>query len=83
MDGTGGGSENRKHQKPATYSQETCAELARKSQEEGFAGGLPARNMPEFRTAACPASAHGVSRWMAVDGVSRWMAVDNLWITCG
>ena len=72
MDGTGGGSENRKHQKPATYSQETCAELARNSQEEGFTGGLRACNARMFRHG--PAPAVGTL-------LSRGMAVDNLWIT--
>ena len=74
MDGTGGGSENRKHQKPATYSQETCAELARKPQEEGFAHGLPVRNTPGIRYR----SARG-----GIAVVSRMVAVDNLWITMG
>ena len=78
MDGTGGGSENRKHQKLATYSQETCAELARKPQEEGFTGGLPAHNMPGIRTTACPASVRCVSRIVAVDNL--WI---TLWITMG
>ena len=74
VNGTGGGSENSEHQKPATYSQKTCAELARNSQEEGFTGGLPARNPRMFRHG--PAPAVGTL-------LSRGMAVDNLWITMG
>ena len=72
-DRTGGGSENSKHQKLATYSQETCAELVRKWQEEGFVGGLPARNMPGIRTTACHACGIVVSRAQPVDNV-----VDNV-----
>ena len=94
MNGTGGGSENSEHQKLPGYLQVTCAEIAGKRQEEGFAGGLSARNAPEFRTAACTASAHRLRAWRTASahGVSRlrmasvgwWLvAVDNLWITCG
>ena len=74
MDGTGGGSENSEHQKLPGYLQVTCAEIAGKQQEEGFAGGLQARNARGFRSQARPA--------MRVV-VSRMMAVDNLWITRG
>ena len=70
----------RKQQTPETRPiiagdlRRTCAELARNLQEEGFTGGLPARNSRMFRMAACYAPAHGVS---------RAAIVDNLWITCG
>lgn len=74
MNGTGGGSENSEHQKLPGYLQVTCAEIAGKQQEEGFAGGLPARNAGGFGYRTCHATAHRVSR-------SR--AVDNLWITRG
>ena len=74
MDGTGGGSENSEHQKLPGYLQVTCAEIAGKQQEEGFAGGLQARNARGFRSQAHPA--------MRVV-VSRGMAVDNLWIIMG
>ena len=74
MNGTGGGSENSEHQKLPGYSQVTCAEIAGKQQEEGFAGGLPARNAPGFRHG--PAPAVGTP-------LSRGVAVDNLWITMG
>ena len=56
----------------ARYSQETCAELARNSQEEGFAGGLPARNARMFRHGPAPAVGILLSRGMAVDNI-----VDN------
>lgn len=59
MNGTGGGSENSKHQKLPGYLQVTCAEIAGKQQEEGFAGGLPARNTPGIRYTAC-AGWHGL-----------------------
>ena len=72
MNGTGGGSENSKHQKLPGYSQGNCTEIAGKQQEEGFAGGLQARNARGLSYQACPAPVHGVS---------RMMAVDNLWIT--
>ena len=74
MNGTGGGSENSEHQKLPGYSQVTCGEIAGKQQEEGFAGGLPARNTRVLPCRACLALVHGVS---------RVMAVDNLWITMG
>ena len=45
-----------------------------KQQEEGFAGGLPARNAWMFRHG--PAPAVGTP-------LSRGVAVDNLWITMG
>ena len=45
-----------------------------KWQEEGFTGGLPARNVRMFRHG--PAPAVGTP-------LSRGMAVDNLWITMG
>ena len=45
-----------------------------KWQEEGFAGGLPARNARELPYRACLVLAHGVS---------RIVAVDNLWIIRG
>lgn len=74
MNGTGGGSENSEHQKLPGYSQVTCAEIAGKWQEEGFTGGLPARNTRVLPYPTCPTPAHGVS---------RMVAVDNLWITRG
>ena len=45
-----------------------------KQQEEGFTGGLPARNARTFRHG--PAPAVGTQ-------LSRGVAVDNLWITMG
>ena len=45
-----------------------------KQQEEGFAGGLPARNARVLPYRACPVPVHGGS---------RVVAVDNLWITMG
>lgn len=49
-------------------------ETQRKQQEEGFAGGLPARNARMFRHEPAP----------AVGILLSWgMAVDNLWITMG
>ena len=48
-----------------------CEEIARKLQEEGFTGGLPAHNAREFRRAACPVpgmASVGGWLWMAVDG---------------
>ena len=74
MNGTGGGSENSEHQKLPRYSQVTCAEIAGKQQEEGFAGELPARNARVLPYRACLSLVHGVS---------RVVAVDNLWITMG
>lgn len=74
MNGTGGGSENSEHQKLPGYLQVTCAEIAGKQQEEDFAGGLPARNVPGFRMVACPGPMHGGS---------RMVAVDNLWVIRG
>ena len=59
MNGTGGGSENSKPQKPPGYSQVTCREIAGKQQEEGFAGGLPARNARVLPYRACHVPAHG------------------------
>ena len=55
MNGTGGGSENSKHQKLPGYSQGNCTEIAGKQQEEGFAGGLQARNTRGLPYQACPA----------------------------
>ena len=57
MDGTGGGSENSEHQKLPGYLQVTCAEIAGKQQEEGFAGGLQARNARVLSYRACPGHA--------------------------
>lgn len=74
MNETGGGSENSEHQKPPGYLQVTCREIAGKPQEEGFAGGLPARNARGFGWPTCPAPMHGGS---------RMVAVDNLWIIRG
>lgn len=71
MNGTGGGSENSEPQKLAGYSQVTYGEIAGKQQEEGFAGGLPARNARVLPYRACPAPPGMVS-------VGEW-----LWITCG
>lgn len=45
-----------------------------KQQEEGFTGGLQARNARVLPYRACRALAHGAS---------RMVAVDNLWITMG
>lgn len=59
MNGTGGGSENSKHQKLPGYSQGNCTEIVGKQQEEGFAGGLQARNTRGLLYQACPAPAHG------------------------
>ena len=47
----------------------------RKQQEEGFAGGLQARNAPGFTLPDLPTT--------SMHGVSRVVAVDNLWIIMG
>ena len=80
-DGTRGSAYNSKPQKMPSFAHRTLEELPTnaqenvttgKQQEEGFAGGLPARNARMFRHRPAP---------VVGTPLSRGTAVDNLWIT--